>query len=200
MKPILFSTPMIRAILAGEKTVTRRVIKPQPEGGKIAKVLDGGMRGFWGVTEVGHIVEPEDIRITPYEVGEILWVRETWGDYDGESAYITYRADYPDGAKTYEWPELDEFGEKIICDLPKWRPSIFMPKEACRIFLRVIGVRAERLQELSWDDAIKEGVPRRTEYIVLWNHLNGKRGFGWDRNPWVWVIEFERCEKSEDTQ
>jgi hypothetical protein len=186
MKPILFSTPMVQAILRGRKTMTRRVISDKDITNQFDIDVDGKVIAYID-QETGDSLKPT-IRC-PYTIGDIMWVRETWFENspNGLTRYF-YRADAD---------------EDIVLQAKalgyKWRPSIFMPKEACRIFLRVIGVRAERLQELSWDDAIKEGVPRRTEYIVLWNHLNGKRGFGWDRNPWVWVIEFERCEKSEDT-
>jgi hypothetical protein len=155
-----------------------------------------------------------------YDVGDVLWVRETWGNwsYDepgSNACYFTYFADYPEQAETFEWPEPDEFGDKIICDLPKRRPSIFMPRTAARLFLRVTDVRVERVQEITEEDARAEGcitfcdkigdgkfddviefdLTARDAFCELWDELNKKRGYGWDTNPWVWVISFERTEK-----
>lgn len=222
MKPILFSAPMVRAILDGRKSMTRRVIKPPKwsTGYYEDFELDG--------TEVQAICDDTGcfVRIDPtYSAGDILWVRETWGSYaeDNPESFncdIFYRADYTDGARTYEWNEPDEFGEKIICNLPKWRPSIFMPKEASRIFLRVTSVHAERAQDITVEDAIAEGIkcdndinnpdPQTHEGIKnwnlayaqflfkeLWDQINKKRGYGWDTNPWVWVYNFERISAEE---
>ena len=212
MKPILFSAPMIRAILDGRKSMTRRVTKPPKwsSGSYDDFELDG--------TEVQAICDDTGCFariIPPYAVGDILWVRETWGSYaednpDSFNCDIFFRADYPDGAKTYEWREPDEFGEKIICDLPKWHPCIFMPKEATRIFLRVTSVHAERVQDISEADAKAEGIgmPLFTSADIedygyvecfeqLWDSVNEKRGFGWDLNPFVWVYGFEQISKEE---
>lgn len=213
MKPIIFSTPMVQAILDGRKTMTRRVVKPQP-----TYITPSG-RWVWPIpkskvhpcccTEVCTASrewwEYLALDQTPYQPGDVLWVRETWGDHGGKTSYFLYRADFPDGAKTYEWPEKDETGEPIICDLPRWRPSIFMPREAARIFLRVTDVRVERLQEISEEDAAKEGlapaildgavfISAKGKFHVLWETINAKRGYGWDTNPWVWVVSFERTE------
>ena len=195
MKPILFNTAMVQATLDGRKTVTRRVIKPQPLR------QDGGP----------YLIVPKK----PYQVGDILYVRETWGDYEGKTNYYIYKADYPDGAKTYKFEKVDEFGEEIICDLPKWRPSIHMPKEAARIFLRVTGARAERLQDITEEEAIKEGLKAygqnncsgtsaRIAFAELWDSTlpPNKNKFKcpeneWRSNPWVWVIEFERISKED---
>ena len=214
MKPILFSATMVRAILAGQKTMTRRVIK-FPEG----------MTGHYAPCgDRDYIYYPCGIMRPKYQVGDVLWVRETWGSYaadnpDSFNCDIFFRADYPDGARTYEWPELDEFGEKIICDLPKWHPSMFMPKEAARIFLRVTAVRAERLQDITVADVMAEGLPCDNDinnpdpqthegirnwnltyaqflFHELWDKLNAARGYGWDKNPWVWVYTFERITPS----
>ena len=170
MKPILFSTPMVRAILAGNKTQTRRVINPQP-------VVCGDMAA---------VPNPK------CRSGDILWVREAWG-INALGEYM-YRA----GATV---PQTKTQG------FATWKPSIFMPRAAARIFLRVTGVGAERVQDISEEDAGAEGYgdnfcigcgsctgsdcydPRRW-FQVLWQDINGKRGFGWDVNPWVWVYEF----------
>lgn len=130
-----------------------------------------------------------------YQPGDILWVRETFYhayatttvnglEYVLENTYY-YKADYP--------------SDKLN---PPWKPSIFMPREAARIFLRVTNVRVERLSEITEEDAIAEGIrigiggmpyfSCREAFAALWNSLNAKRGYGWDSNPWVWVISFER--------
>lgn len=200
IKPILFSGPMVRAILEGRKTMTRRIVQPQPK----ADIVDR------------HLYV--DLA-SPKQPGDILWVRETWGyhqDSYGDAWPIFYRADYPEGATTFPWGRKDEEGEEVICDLPRsWRPSIFMPKEAARLFLRVTAVRVERLQEISDADAIREGANcdedgrnvglaekmRRgpdERFRDLWDSINGKRAGGtyaWNKNPWVWVITFERVDK-----
>lgn len=180
-RPILFNTEMVRAILDGRKTQTRRIMKI-----------------------VGESEIPGNPRIslrTPFNVGDILWVRETW-NIDSEGGY-RYKADdeIPDG-----WHEAS------------WHPSIHMSKEAARIFLRVKGVRVEQLQDITLDDVHAEGVDvsyvRTTggDYIsgridhsaerfeTLWDSTikpADRDKYGWDANPWVWVIEFERIEKPE---
>jgi hypothetical protein len=179
IKPILFSTPMVQAILAGRKTMTRRVVKPQPENG----FVDPFTKFLCEKTHYGgHVVNPK------YAKGDILWVRETWLLENGDR--YTYRASEP-----------------FLADWLKWRPSIFMPKEACRIWLRVTDVQCERLRDILCGDMKREGcIPetvtggqyqqwQRDYWIPLWDSINAKRGYGWDANPWVWVISFERCEK-----
>jgi len=204
MKPILFNIEMVRAILNGRKTTTRRIIKPQP-----TKPYWCGIGHGW---DDGHGYEIKP----PCQIGDVLYVRETFGNWSYENpkslaTYYQYRADYPNGAKTYEWPEFDEFGEKIICDLPKWHPSLHMPKEASRIFLKVTNVRVERLQDITDEQAKHEGVCGlcydaktgeekydMTFFKVLWDSTVKKSDlgrYGWNANPFVWVIEFERCEK-----
>jgi hypothetical protein len=163
-KPILFSTPMVKAILDGKKTMTRRVIKPQP----LERIDDSE------IILIGN-------EFSPYKIGDILWVRETWNciSYDGKTIEkYWYKADTDNASE-------------------KWRPSIFMPREAARIFLKVTGVMVERLQDITEDDAKKEGFSSmkefyaREKFLHTWDALNAKRGHGWDANPWVWVIQFE---------
>lgn len=169
MKPILFSTAMVQAILDGRKTQTRRVIKPE-----------------WI-----RCLDPEDDRDqvlaqSPYQVGMNLWVRETWAYRAAGIGYV-YRAD----------------GEQSV---ERWKPSIFMPREACRLMLEVTGVRVERVQEISEKDAMREGAKYAIEEVdddfnctysyregfkELWNSINAKRGYGWDVNPFVLVIDFK---------
>lgn len=152
MKPILFNTEMVRALLEGRKTVTRRIIKPQPP--HTARVCSTDGRFAWAFWEAGdkHWIRAQ------YNPGDILYVRETWGNYSYDNrecnaAYFLYRADYEPNAKGYWYgPEHVHF-----CDFPRWRPSIHMPKEAARLFLRVTNVRVERLQDMTEDDVCAEG-------------------------------------------
>lgn len=201
MKPILFSTPMVQAIMDGRKTMTRRVIKDVPSeydftGRVIATNEDN--RRLKGCLSFGFDNAP-DIYISPlYEPGDVLWVRETWQTVPSESgdgyAYVYKASD-----NGQDWQNNTEGWT--------WRPSIFMPKKATRIFLKVKGVWAERVQEISREDVIGEGFRINSPAIfskgykgafqLLWDSLNAKRGYGWDSNPWVWVISFERCYKPE---
>lgn len=202
MKPILFNTEMVRAILEGRKTVTRRIVKPQPQSKykyKLGYVIDStdkrneGRYAF-GTHEYGGqccYAKP------PYEVGDVLYVRETWGNY-GDGTPLLYKADYPDGATTYKHDDGIH-----MCDLPKWKPSIHMPKAAARIFLRVTSVRVERLQDITPEQAIKEGTKENfpplavDEFRDIWQNTIKKDQaeiYSWEANPYVWVIEFERVE------
>lgn len=201
-KPILFNAEMVRAILNNEKSVTRRPIKNNPEEctskvvNDVCKLCD----------DKGGFYLPDDYvkARSPYKVGDILYVRETWGIYEQNyinANYFMYRADFPNGAKTYD-------ADGVPCDLPTWRPSTRMPKEAARIFLRVTDVRVERLQDISADGVIKEGLNTlcaiskdfeisQLEFANLWNSTVKKSDldkYGWDANPWVRVIEFEKVE------
>ena len=179
-KPILFNTEMVQAILGDRKTVTRRVIKPQPIAGIRKSVfVPSGI-------EDGH---GREIKLL-YKVGDILYVRETFKrNMDGYSGidfggYI-YKADCKVVFKDNYNP---------------WKASIHMPKEAARIFLKVTDIRVERLQDITPNDIDREGTPFGLTiapydgFSRLWNELNTKRGYGWEANPWVWVIEFERVE------
>ena len=209
IKPILFNTEMVRAILDGRKTCTRRVVKPQPDEKhtySLGFVIDStekkavGCFGF-GIDEYGGSIQYAK---PPYKPGDILYVRETWcGWYlPLVGMHYCYRATEPDGNKRPTSPEYD-------CDVEKisWRPSIHMPKEAARIWLKVTNVRVERLQEIPGEDLIKEGIDLfQSNYVRvafdkftnIWNYTIKKSDlncYGWDANPWVWVIEFERCKK-----
>lgn len=209
-KPILFNTEMVRAIQGGTKTITRRVLKNQdPERAfnyDYVNDTDGIAREVDLICDMGNNVLEAMVNKIPYFVGDILYVRETWckGKFRGEEEQYYYRAD-----------------NKIPhCE---WHPSIHMPKEAARIFLRVANVRVERLQDITEEQAIHEGIDPHmllsnragtiTEYripgtcdecptawgafIHLWNSTVKKSDlakYGWAANPWVWVIEFERIE------
>ena len=194
--PILFNTEMVRAILDGRKTVTRRLVKPQP-----TERLICGQN--WEKLLVAAAA--------PYQQGDILYVRETWHKYkkrvgNGEGCYIAEFYGYKSSIANSE--DANE----------PWKPSIHMPKEATRIWLKVKDVRVERLQEISEEQAKEEGAIDNRGFIhspdneydsihtakehfkQIWNSTIKKSDiyrYGWDANPWVWVIEFERCEKPE---
>jgi len=163
--PILFSAAMIRAILAGTKTQTRRVIKPQPSG------MDDHRR---------YLSVLSDVYQKYGRPGDLLWVRETWGPCEGG---FCYRADESDGAKP---------------DDGRWHSARFMPRFASRITLETTDVRVERVRDISEGDAMCEGaeagldVTATDRFARLWDLINAKRGYGWDANPWVWVISFKR--------
>jgi len=192
-KPILFNTAMVRAILDGRKRHTRRIIKGLPLYEPYFEEDEG--RGFLMDSEDGQFYALENFsKIHP---GDVLWVRETWqrlSDF-GEYRY-EYRADYEDDDPL----RLD--GMYIT-----WRPSIHMPREAARIFLKVKDVRAERLQDMTPEDCANDGGfdPEAVRVVgiaplfgTLWDSTLRKdvlAKYGWAANPWVWVIEFERCEK-----
>ena len=195
MKPILFNTEMVRAILDGRKTQTRRVIKSlddlsfyRAEPSEDAYEALGKWDFFYGWLEGGVMFDACASVKAPYSIGDILWVRETWnhvkfglGDWHYE-----YRADYDDTSK---WRNGS---------FAQWRPSIHMPRDAARIFLRVNDVRVERLQDIDDDGVVAEGLEIGAEFDELWNRTLSKSDramFGWDANPWVWVIDFERCNK-----
>lgn len=193
-KPILFSTPMVQAILDGRKTQTRRSIKQQPQTAQHGKVLYKD-RELTINSLVNH---------APILKGDILWVREAF--YQPISAEFI--------GKYYYRANLAEQGWNFT-----WKPSIFMPRAAARIFLKVTNVRAERLQDISDTDAIAEGIALQFSYLhqkliwkdylkasvgwdyeyavfsfqSLWESINGQKS--WAENPWVWVYDFERIEK-----
>jgi len=198
-KPILFNTEMVQAILGDRKTVTRRVIKPQPIAGIRKSVfVPSGI-------EDGH---GREIKLL-YKVGDILYVRETWQLLP--SGFDEIPPEY-----WYIYKATDELSDECT----RWRPSIHMPKKAARIFLKVTDVRVERLQDITEEDCIAEGikpvrVPGSTnyreerefqiaceiatieKYEELWDSTIKKQDldkYGWEGNPWVWVIEFERVE------
>lgn len=195
--PILFNIEMVQALLAGRKTCTRRLVKFLPgKNPQWTGYIKDGLMLYNGKNE-------PCIRKAPYQPGDILYVRETWGKGYEEGTYI-YKAD----DKLADLPTFKD-STKLI-----YRPSIHMPKEASRIWLKVTDVRVERLQEITEDGAKEEGANckngknigleekmRRTaieRYAEIWNSTVKKSAldrYGWDANPWVWVIDFERCEK-----
>lgn len=222
--PILFNTEMVQAILDGRKTCTRRLVKPQPDEKHtypLGFVTDStekkemGCFGF-GIGEYGGSIQYAK---SPYQPGDILYVRETW--YEDGYRFM-YRADYSCTEIFFKG------GHEVKL---KWHPSIHMPKEAARIWLKVTDVRVERLQEMKPVDVIKEGAYPdcweclntyeesgsqccygteeqcsqcdgvMMEWEKLWNSTIKKTDldrYGWGANPFVWIIEFERCEKPEE--
>lgn len=184
MKPILFSTPMVQAILRGEKTQTRRAVK-------LERFAPSTTLGYlWHFMKKGRWFDVNDIiKYCPYgKVGDILWVRETW--LQCRDGYV-YRADH------FGDTLLVSENGKTFDKSTKWKPSIFMPKDACRIKLEITNIRVERLNEISEQDAIAEGIiptkyDEKIMYQILWESINGKGTFD---NRWVWVIEFKRLEQ-----
>ena len=194
IKPILFNTEMVRAILDGRKDATRRIVK--------GFIPDDAVWGYTAFTPKGYIScrgtfadgYGEKFFKLPCEPGDILYVRETWKKA-------------PNGYYYYE-----DWQRKDIADVTKWKPSIHMPKEAARIWLKVTDVRVERLQEITSEQICREGVEveyphvlngeeKRYAFSTLWNSTIKKSDldrYGWDANPWVWIIEFDRCEKPEE--
>jgi hypothetical protein len=224
-KPILFSTPMVRAILDGKKTMTRRVIKPQSQYPpmQMAVGYHAGEWHEWRPADKADIVTGSrwgaQIKCPYGKPGDILWVRETWCDpTSDQSGYpILYKADMP-----MHWDANEtEHGEEVTLRAEdyKWRSSMFMPKEVCRIKLKITDIRAERLRDITEKDAKAEGIrsywaephedtspfvgaakelgmdlcfTRVEAFQQLWDFLNLKRGYGWNTNPWVWVVCFEK--------
>lgn len=217
--PILFNGEMVRAILDGRKTCTRRVVKTRRKdacGFYVTKNADGSFAGVYEYDEDERMFEKP--LISPYQPGDILYVRETYVAWDlvaldgpGITFHYCYRATDPNGNRVPTSPELDEWQER------PWIPSIHMPKEAARIWLRVTDVRLERLQDITAAQVVKEGttglamelIQNSDElkkhydipFAVLWDSTIKKADrhlYRWAANPWVWVIEFERCEKPEE--
>ena len=228
IKPILFNTEMVRAILDGRKTCTRRVIKPQPDekhafslgfitGSTEKKEI--GCFGF-GINENGGSIQ---FAKPSYHTDDILYVRETWTEECGKYYYrADYDSDYLDPCETLSGGYPASCRNHPGCDgcmatstRIHWHPSIRMPKEAARIWLKVTDAKVERLQEITPDAIKNEGIILNPKEYVgkfdytselyflfqrLWNSTIKKSDldrYGWDANPWVWVIEFERCEKPE---
>lgn len=195
-RPILFSAPMVRAIIGGRKTQTRRVVKPQSPHGYSGDMLDGSV--LYVVNEHGDVSDLTQIRCPYGQPGDLLWVRETWRLMCGDVRQPAFG--HRCGRPCVEYRAA--CGTGMLGDMEKagrrWKPSIFMPRWASRLTLRVTGVRVEKLQAISQADAVEEGVGGSSdealyEYRRLWDEINGKRpGCAWADNPWVWVVSFER--------
>ena len=209
-RPIIFSAPMVRAILDGRKTQTRRVVKPQPS--QLADQVVCDLNDVWRES-VRHgndlHMEPEGTREwrCPYGVpGDRMWVREAWRMVKQHDAISPKAAHLGGGCLTVSYPASDPLERDGKHCMGKKRPSIHMPRWASRLTLEVTGVRVERVQEVSQTDAKAEGVrpdciggPKdyRMEFRRLWDSINAKRGYPWDDNPWVWVVEFKRLKEGE---
>ncbi len=212
-RPILFNAAMVRAILSGSKSQTRRAMKPQPpEFVRVRLGSNSLEHHFFDDGRDGEVarnwLDRNILSLCPYgQVGDRLWVRETW---------------MPDAPRDGTWPHTSFYGCKgsslsmipMVYRRPKhclfrstwsgaeltgWKPSIHMPRWASRITLEITGVRVEKLQDISRGDAMAEGCPfpnmqdgedPRQWYADLWESINGKGS--WSANPWVWVIEFSR--------
>ena len=203
IKPILFNTEMVRAILDGRKTCTRRVVKTRRKdacGFYVTKRSDGSFAGIYEYDEDERMFENQ--LIPPYKPEDVLYVRETWGEWTGGYLYKAWAEPFPQAGA-----------------LPgvKWSPSIHMPKEAARIWLKVTDVRVERLQDITEDSAKAEGANwkngknvgweekmRHTaieRFAEIWESTIKKSDldrYGWAANPYVFVIEFEQCEKPDE--
>ena len=214
-KSILFNTEMVKAILDGRKTVTRRVLKVPSKYKNIPSVTahivnTNGEIVVYTKEQASPIIIPP-----PHQTGDILYVRETWcTDEDMADVFekeITHGFYYKAGEIENDWVNDKE--------IVKWKPSIHMPKSAARIFLKVTDVRVERLQDITVEQAIKEGFegiscgcsmtgctdcydfgwrePPQVGFMYTWDSTIKKQDldkYGWDANPWVWVYEFERIE------
>ena len=243
IKPILFNTEMVRAISDGRKTCTRRIAK--------VFIPDDALWGYTAFTPKGYIScrglyadgYGEKFYKLPSQPGDILYVRETWGisnmDDESKMAYIVYRASEEqenEGCREVHLPDekFEKMYESMAESEPEWRPSIHMPKEAARIWLKVTDVRVKRLQKIDEDGVWNEGFrftppcltrvsadghtcdldgpcTSRIKYCdmtmeelfgrELWDKTIKKSDldrYGWNANPYVWVIEFERCEKPQE--
>jgi hypothetical protein len=220
IKQILFNTEMVRAILMGQKTCTRRVVK--------GFIPDDAVWGYTAFTPKGYIScrgtfpvgYGEKFFKLPYQKGDILYVRETWcryGKLDDFDHVIEGTEEYyylADGANPtpYNCFLVQRNGYDEYKDTPVWHPSIHMPKEAARIWLKVTDVRVERLQGIDGKGCVKEGIEEeplkdvgeefvKGMYHDLWDSTIKKSDidrYGWDANPWVWVIDFERCDKPKE--
>ncbi len=203
-RPILFSAPMVRAILEGRKTVTRRVCKPQPSANAHTTCASGNPMGAWWETG-------KDINRCPHgQPGDRLWVRETWycdhfevmrGPYLKPDD-LDIREALEDGTLVYGADGLAPYEQ----EQPTWKPSIHMPRWASRILLEITAVRVERLQDITEAQALAEGIALHPggghhvedgkhhwaspidSFAGLWSSVGGD----WDANPWVWVVEFKR--------
>lgn len=202
-RPILFSGPMVRAILDGSKTQTRRVVKPQPPSSAPSRIACDWYEPIVvrrGMHEPGDSVfgfaNDEDGWRCPYGApGDRLWCRETFGIVPRPPSDSSRCRIGPDG-KGITW-RADWNGNPSGF---KWKPSIHMPRWASRITLEVTGVRVERLNEINAVEAMCEGIPERhlgpiDAFAELWESINGAGS--WDENPWVWVVEFKRLEASD---
>lgn len=218
--PILFNTEMVRAILDGRKTATRRIVKPPyfvqgDENDKRTLItLRTAPKGSYIFRKIGHMPYPD----TPYKPGDILYVRETWFYEQHMEDKTAGKPDLPSGKYSHRYiykADDQDYPVNMGVGAYGWHPSIHMPKEAARIWLEVTDVRVERIQDMNLDDFLSEGVVVRPEafndpenaygqakeiFKEIWDSTVKKTDideYSWKANPWVWVIEFKRCKKPE---
>lgn len=210
IKPILFNVEMVRAILDGRKTCTRRIVRPPyfvdgDENDKRSLItLRTATKNSRLYRQIGQMPYPD----APYRINDILYVRETWERFECWNCEGDERGNCPNE------PQKSVLDKTCGCYMyratneirgdARWHPSIHMPKEAARIWLKVTDVRVERLQDMTDDDAEAEGCFDYTSTALgfpdVWDSTIKKSDldrYGWNANPWVWVIKFERCEKPE---
>jgi hypothetical protein len=203
-RPIIFSAESVRAILEGRKTQTRRLCKPQPapagpNGGPIREVVKSLLSSRGDLFDVRYDLDNPGTLRSEHAPGDRLWVRETWGPCAGGVVY-----------------NADDVGSNVVCpDGGRWKPTIYMPRWASRIDLEITDVRVQRLQDITDEDAIAEGV-RCWEcngpvdgtsengcgcfhFAQAWDAINGKRAT-WSSNPWVWALTFRRVRKEVPNQ
>ncbi len=187
--PILFTGEMVRAILDGRKTQTRRVMRYQPQPFVHVEYGDGmGWHLWWDVCVAGHggdvTQEYKPIKCPYGQPGDHLWVRETFSQDDSDPLHPT---------GTYYRATHSVYDESV-----KWKPCIFMPRAASRITLEVTNVDVERLGAMTPEEAIAEGISHEkgvdpiVTFAKLWDSLNEKRGFSWQSNPWIWILRFRK--------
>lgn len=194
-KPIIFSVPMIKALLSGQKTMTRRIIGMSEydfvrivneaevidEKTEDEKKIFGTIAEFQQDNEIGYYIK------CPYgKIGDYLWVRESFA---------------PIQKKSYIYKATETSLTQV-----KWKPPLFMPKAACRLWLKIVGIKVARIQSTTYQDILNEGWDAKTSqpftdrtagedandwWKYLWTKINGKES--WEENDWVWVIEFEKC-------
>ena len=196
MKPILFNTDMVKAILEGRKTFTRRAAFPEKDLREFPRPNNPDAWWYRGREYRSFRDAFIDCKSKcKYRKGDILYVRETWGLYHQEPNFYVYKADSTPG---------DEFDRDPGW---KWRPAIHMPKEAARIFLRIKTIQLNRLRDMVLADVLCEGITEAEDYYETWDRwhaawdstipLADRDRYGWAADPWVWVISFEQCEKPE---
>ena len=198
VKPILFNTEMVQSILSGRKTTTRRPIKPTDKNADSITVLFNGRNEIIGVANRKDGAPISDIK-PPYQIGDILYVRETWKRIPGASSKGGFAYKYKASEEGRYWDKVHGF---------KWKPSIHMPKEAARIWLKVTNVRIERVEDITEEQAHAEGFYRGWQHPDFQNSTpseTARQAFMWVwhklyeiMNDYVWVIEFTRIEKPEE--
>lgn len=201
-RPILFSAPMVSAILEGRKTQTRRIVKKAPTTAISHRLIEFDNGWNWQVNQQGIVPtmhrEIDNPMICPYgQIGDRLWVRETFRFYDSDECP---HADFPCGCPRNGTPL---FKASHDCgDGEKWKPSIHMPRSACRLVLEITNIRVERLNDISESDCVKEGIGspilrdcKKPKFMQLWESINGADS--WTVNPWVWVVEFKIIQGGE---